>query len=172
MNKKNWRLKIGIQFFPTRLFSLPKNMIKSTSPRKILNSFKTEMKRGKSEPVRMAASVGLGLFFGIFPIWGFQMLVAFAVASFLKLNRIIVLLTTNISTPPLTPFIIFFSYEIGSLFVANPIQLPAFDSIDKQMIYAQINQYLIGSFLLSVFVGVLGFAISYVILKIINKKAG
>ena len=147
-------------------------MIKSVSPRKILNSFKTEMKRGKSEPVRMAASVGLGLFFGIFPIWGFQMLVAFAVASFLKLNRIIVLLSTNISTPPLTPFIIFFSYEIGSLFVANPIQLPAFDSIDKQMIYAQINQYLIGSFLLSVFVGVLGFAISYVILKIINKKAG
>jgi uncharacterized protein (DUF2062 family) len=164
-------LETGVQRFLIKLFSLPKNMIKSVSPRRILNSFKTEMKRGKSEPVRMAASVGLGLFFGIFPIWGFQMLVAFAAASFLKLNRIVVLLTTNISTPPLTPFIIFFSYEIGSLFVADPIQLPDFDSIDKQMIYAQINQYLIGSVLLSLFVGVLGFAISYVILKIINKKA-
>ena len=145
-------------------------MIKSISPRKILNSFKIEMKRGKSEPGRMAASVGLGLFFGIFPIWGFQMLVAFAVASFLKLNRVVVLLTTNISTPPLTPFIIFFSYELGSMFVANPIQLPDFDSIDQEMIYAQVNQYLIGSVLLSLFVGLLGFAISYVTLIIINKK--
>ena len=145
-------------------------MIKSISPRKILNSFKTEMKRGKSEPGRMAASVGLGLFFGIFPIWGFQMLVAFAVASFLKLNRVVVLLTTNISTPPLTPFIIFFSYELGSMFVANPIQLPDFDSIDKEMIYAQVNQYLIGSVLLSLFVGLLGFVVTYVVLKIISKR--
>ena len=98
------------------------------------------------------------------------MLVAFAVASFLKLNRVVVLLTTNISTPPLTPFIIFFSYELGSMIVANPIQLPDFDSIDQEMIYAQVNQYLIGSVLLSLFVGLLGFAISYVTLIIINKK--
>ena len=145
-------------------------MIKSISPRKIFNSFKTEMKRGKSEPGRMAASVGLGLFFGIFPIWGFQMLVAFAIASFLKLNRVVVLLSTNISTPPLTPFIIFFSYELGSLFVVDPIQLPDFDRIDKQMIYAQVNQYLIGSVLLSLIVGLLGFAVSYVILRMINKR--
>jgi len=112
----------------------------------------------------------LGLFFGIFPIWGFQMLVAFAVASFFKLNRVVVLLTTNISTPPLTPFIIFISYEIGALFVADPVQLPDFDSIDTHVIYLQLGQYLIGSVLLSVFAGVLGYVISYVILRMINKE--
>jgi uncharacterized protein (DUF2062 family) len=147
-------------------------MIKSISPRKILSSFKAEMKRGKSEPGKMAAAVGLGLFFGIFPVWGFQMVIAYAVASFLKLNRIVVLLATNISTPPITPFILFFSYEIGALFVADPVQLPALENIDTHVIYMQLSQYLIGSVLLSVFVGLLGFAITYVILKIINKQGG
>jgi len=159
-----------VLFFLALVFYLPRKIIRSASPRKIISSLKTEMKRGQSEPVKMAASVGLGLFFGIFPIWGFQMLVAFAVASFLKLNRIVVLLSSNISTPPLTPFIIFFSYELGYLFVANPVQLPAFDSIDTHLIYLQINQYLIGSVLLSAIAGVLGFVISYAILKIINKE--
>jgi glycosyltransferase involved in cell wall biosynthesis len=159
-----------VLFILALLFYLPRKIIRSASPRKIISSLKTEMKRGQSEPVKMAASVGLGLFFGIFPIWGFQMLVAFAVASFLKLNRIVVLLSSNISTPPLTPFIIFLSYELGYLFVADPVQLPALDSIDTHLIYLQINQYLIGSVLLSVFVGVLGFAVSYVILTIISKR--
>ena len=130
------------------------------------------MKRGQSEPVKMAASIGLGLFFGIFPIWGFQMLVAFAVASFFKLNRVVVLLISNISTPPLTPIIIFISYEIGALFVADPVQLPALENIDTHVIYMQLSQYLIGSVLFSILAGILGFVISYLIFKKRNKTAG
>ena len=159
-----------VLFFLALLYFLPRKIIRSASPRKIITTLKTEMKRGQSEPAKMAASIGLGLFFGIFPIWGFQMLVAFAVASFLKLNRIVVLLSSNISTPPFTPFIIFFSYELGYLFVADPVQLPALDSIDTHLIYLQINQYLIGSVLLSVLIGLLGFLVSYIILKMSQKN--
>ena len=65
------------------------------SPRKLLRILKTEMEKGKDHPGKMAASIALGLFFGIVPIWGFQMLAAFTTASVLKLNRVVVLLASS-----------------------------------------------------------------------------
>ena len=56
-------------------------------------------------PAELAGAVGLGLFFGIAPIWGFQMIVAAAVAHRLRLNKAITLLASNISIPPLMPFV-------------------------------------------------------------------
>src|SRR6184192_1573319 len=61
------------------------------------------------EPLRLASAVGLGLFCGIAPIWGYQMLVAAAVAHFLRLNKAIALLASNISIPPVAPFILYAS---------------------------------------------------------------
>jgi len=130
-----------------------------------LRILKTEMEKGKGRPGKMAASIGLGLFFGIVPIWGFQMIAAFTTASFLKLNRIFVLLATNVSFPLFIPFIIFFSYEFGSLFVSNPVQLTSFENINEEMIFLQLNQYLIGAVILAVVTGLLGFLLSYLLLR-------
>ena len=41
---------------------------------------------------------------GIVPIWGFQMLAALFLSYIFRLNKIIVLLFSNISIPPLIPF--------------------------------------------------------------------
>ena len=59
------------------------------------------------EPFRLSLAVGLGLFFGIAPIWGYQMIVAAAVAHWLRLNKAITLLASNISIPPVMPFILY-----------------------------------------------------------------
>lgn len=118
----------------------------------------------------MAASIAVGLFFGIIPIWGFQTLIAFGVASIFKLNRIVVLLFTNISFPPFIPFVVFISFELGSLFVSDPIRLPSFENLDKESIFLQLNQYLIGSILLAFIVSMLGFIIAYTLLKIKGTK--
>ena len=39
------------------------------------------------EPWRMSLAVGLGLFLGVAPIWGYQIIVAAAVAHWLRLNK-------------------------------------------------------------------------------------
>ncbi len=140
------------------------------APRKFLRILKTEMEKGKDHPGKMAASIALGLFFGIVPIWGFQMLAAFTTASLLKLNRVVVLLATNISFPIFIPFVVFISYEFGSLFVSDPVQLPAFEDIDQEMIYLQINQYLIGSVILAIVVAFLGFSLTFILMKKRVKK--
>ncbi len=50
------------------------------------------------------------------------MVVAALLAHFFKLNKIIVLIFSNISLPPLIPFIIYFSYTIGGLVMDNPME--------------------------------------------------
>ncbi len=149
-----------------------KNTLKDkivTSPRRLLRVLKSEMEKGKGQPGKMAGSIGLGLFFGIVPIWGFQTLAAFTSASLLKLNRVVVLLATNISFPIFIPFIIFFSFQFGALFVEDPIQLPSFIDLNEETIYLQINQYLIGAVLLAFTIGALGFLGSFIVLKAVWK---
>jgi uncharacterized protein (DUF2062 family) len=135
------------------------------SPRKFLRIFNTELQKGKDNPVKMAASIGLGLFFGIVPIWGFQMLAAFTIASLLKLNRIVVLLGTNISFPIFIPFVIFISFEFGALFVNDPVQLTSFKNLTTETIYLQLHQYIIGSVILAIIVGLIGAFLTYFLMK-------
>jgi len=65
------------------------------------------------DPLRMSLAVGLGLFFGIVPIWGIQMAVAATVAHWLRLNKAITLLASNISIPPVAPLIIGVAFILG-----------------------------------------------------------
>ena len=45
----------------------------------------------------------LGIFMGIVPIWGYQMLATLFLAHVLKLNKVIAIVAANISIPPMIP---------------------------------------------------------------------
>ena len=49
----------------------------------------------------LAIAVGFGVFMGIVPIWGYQMLVAIYFAHVFRLNKLVVLLSSNISFGPM-----------------------------------------------------------------------
>jgi len=141
------------------LFYLPRLIVLNFSAKKIGAKLKTEFLKDINHPFKLASAVGLGLFFGILPIWGFQMMTAFAVASYFKLNKALVLLVSNISIPPMIPLIVFVSFKLGSWFVKEPVSFVAINQVDSQTIYLQLKQYIIGSSLLAVFLGLVGFAI-------------
>lgn len=141
-------------------YFIPRRLLFSKGKGNIFFQIKSEFLKHRDEPLRLAGSVGLGLFFGVFPIWGFQMIVAFAVASWLKLNRILVLAFSNISIPPLVPLIIFGSYWLGSFFVKDGITLIDFSEITIDTIYLQLHQYLIGAVVLSFLLGITGFILT------------
>ena len=61
--------------------------------------------RRDSNP-RLAASIGLGVFFGIAPLWGYQMIAAAVTAHFTHLNKAVAVISSNISIPPMIPFIL------------------------------------------------------------------
>lgn len=156
----NTFLFTGAVFYHT-----PKRVFFGKGEKNLKNRLKREFAKNSNEPKRMAASVGLGLFFGIFPIWGFQMLVAFFIASYFKLNRVVVLGFSNISLPPFIPLIIYASYLCGAIFFPENAIVPSFNHITADSIYLQFKQYLVGSVLLSFAAGIIGYLTALLILK-------
>ncbi|RJE72872.1 DUF2062 domain-containing protein [Reichenbachiella sp. MSK19-1] len=152
------------------LFFLPRLLIMRFSLQNSRKKLHDEFKKNKDNPGRMAFSVGLGLFFGIFPVWGFQMLVAFGIGSIFKLNRMVVLFFSNISVPPMIPLIIFLSFVCGAPFVDDPVSIEDFRVLTMDSIYDQLRQYVIGSILFSFLAGGLGTLISFLILTFAQRK--
>ncbi|HEY2330178.1 MAG TPA: DUF2062 domain-containing protein [Verrucomicrobiae bacterium] len=122
------------------------------------------------EPTQMAGAVGLGLFFGIAPIWGFQMIAAAAVAHRLRLNKTIALLASNISIPPIMPFILFGALMLGHwLFTGQRL-----DFSPTQMSWALAREYFwqwfVGSLVLAVLAGAAGTILTYLVARLVRKK--
>ena len=119
--------------------------------------------------VRMAAAMGWGIFCGIIPIWGYQMVFAGFTAHFLKLNKIVAVVFSNISIPPMIPFLLYGSMVLGAwaLNVENAFSL---ESISLDSVWQSLGQYLVGSALLAVASGVLVFAISLLVMVICKRK--
>ncbi|MBK7864045.1 MAG: DUF2062 domain-containing protein [Archangiaceae bacterium] len=72
-----------------------------------------QLKREQLTPGRFGVAVGLGLWFGLSPFWGFQMIVAQVLAHLLKLNRLAVAAGVSISAPPFLPFEVLASVQLG-----------------------------------------------------------
>ncbi len=136
-----------------------------------IKNWKQELKNLLLKPnesnMKKSASIALGAFMGIVPIWGFQLTAGIALAHFLKLNKALVVLAAHISIPPMIPFIVFLSYKMGKPLVGNR----AVDiSFNKQFILSQmgqnLEQYIYGSMLLAIAVGCVFGVVSYMFLRL------
>lgn len=120
---------------------------------------------------RLAVSVGFGIFMGIIPVWGWQMVLTFSLASFFRLNRFISLVTCNISIPPLLPLILFASYFTGGLILGtgnDGVSYPAGLSFD--WVKHNLVQYLVGSLIFGILFGLVSGLISFLLLQIFRKN--
>lgn len=115
-------------------------------------------------------SVVLGLFIGVSPFWGYQMIAAASLAHLLKLNKFIALVASNISLPPLIPFILYCSYKTGGLILGNDTSTLDYSSgISFDWIGKNLFQYIVGSFAFgAVFAPFCGL-ISYLLLSIFRR---
>ncbi len=64
---------------------------------------------------RLGVAVGVGIFVGTSPFYGFHALIGLAVAKLLRLNLVAVVAGTNISLPFIAPFLVFGSVQLGHL---------------------------------------------------------
>ncbi len=117
-----------------------------------------------------AVSVAFGVFMGIVPIWGFQLATAIFLSIIFKLNKPLVIVSANISIPPMIPLIIFLSYKMGSYWMGPDALDISFDrSITLQTIYNNLQQYIFGSITLAIVAGVVFGLVSYLVLKIFKR---
>jgi glycosyltransferase involved in cell wall biosynthesis len=125
----------------------------------------------KDSNLKLSLSVGLGAFFSIFPVWGWQMVTALSVAYLLRLNKLVTLAFSNLSIPPVIPFILYVSYRTGGMIVGTEPHHMAFDpghTLDR--IKHNVWQYLVGSIIVSVVVGGTFALLSYILLFIFRRK--
>lgn len=169
--------------FITFLYIIPLRALKYLSNNKFTKVVREQLILHNENPGKISLAMGFGIFMGIFPIWGFQMIVAALLAHLFKLNKIIVLAFSNISLPPLIPFIIYFSYAIGGFVMENPREFTAEtmyflkDQIMQGNFYNTLNefgysilQYIVGSVLLGLILGLSIGLLSYTIIVITKKN--
>jgi glycosyltransferase involved in cell wall biosynthesis len=119
---------------------------------------------------RLAAAVGLGLFFGILPIYGFQIMVGAAVAHQLRLNKATLLLASHISIPPVVPFILYGSMVLGHwLFTGRTLDI-SLHQITKGLTLEHFVEWIVGSVALGVIVGLAGTVTTYFVARLVRRK--
>jgi glycosyltransferase involved in cell wall biosynthesis len=128
-----------------------------------------------SEPnetnARKAASVGFGVFMGIVPIWGFQLLVGIALAVLMRLNKVLFVIAANISIPPMIPLIIFLSYKAGAYWMGDKaVNLGFSEGISLQTIRLNLTQYIYGSITLAIVAGILFGLLTWGLLSLKKQK--
>ena len=168
----------------TYLYILPLKAFKYLTNNRFTTVVKEQIMLHNENPIKISIAMGFGVFMGLTPIWGFQMLVTVFLAHALRLNKFLVLAFSNISIPPAIPFIIYFSYKIGGLFFNNSIEFNAETlRLLKQQIldghfYKTLNefgysilQYVTGSLVLGILAGIAVTFISYFLVKIFSSKA-
>ncbi len=168
----------------TLLWIWPRDLVKYFMANKLSGIIREQLTSHNESPKKVASAVGFGLFMGILPVWGFQMLLAAFFAHLLKINKVIVLVASNISLPPMIPVIIYSGYRLGGLFIKGNTNLMTKESLD--ILYQHVIsgdfyraleqlglgfwQYLLGSIFLGLTVAGTGYLITWILSAVYVKK--
>ena len=155
----------------TLFYINPRNFIRAIGNKATYTNLRQELFNREDTALEIALSVAFGVFMGIVPLWGFQMLIAITLAIALRLNKALVILSANISIPPVIPFIIFLSYKMGGLWMGdNAIPFRFENGIDLNAIHENFVQYLYGSITLAVLSGIFSGLLTYLLVSYFRRK--
>jgi glycosyltransferase involved in cell wall biosynthesis len=148
-----------LYYYPKKLFSL-----------NTLAIIKQETIKPEESNFSKALSIGFGVFMGIVPIWGFQLLVGIPLAVLFRMNKVLFIAAANISVPPMIPFIIYGSFLMGQQFIDGATNTDKIFAYTTSAISENLQQYMIGAVLLAIVAFLSAFVISYVLLKMFRKE--
>ncbi len=156
----------------TLSYIIPRNFLRSLFSRSTYIRFADKIVQSNESRIHSSVSLAFGVFMGILPIWGFQMLAAVLLAVLFRLNKLLVIVSANISLPPLIPFIVFLSYKMGGLLLGQAAgDAIHFDSsLTLESIRHGFIQYVYGSIVLAILAAVLTGTSSYVLLTLFTKE--
>lgn len=142
----------------TFLWIIPRNFFRKLTWNNIRNYVDKEVIHTQESNTRITLAIMLGVFMGIVPIWGYQMIVAVFLAQLLRLNKVLTLVASNISIPIFMPFLLYGSYVTGCIATKSEINVSLTD-VSLEGMKTVLYQYLVGSFifatLCSLFAGLL-----------------
>jgi glycosyltransferase involved in cell wall biosynthesis len=120
--------------------------------------------------LNIALAVALGIFTGILPIWGFQLILAIALAHLFGLSKLITSVAANISIPPMIPILLYLSYVTGGIVLGTGSKIRFTTDLSVKSFENNLLQYIIGSIVLAIIFSIFTGIISFIILKLFRKK--
>lgn len=154
------------------LYIKPRDLFRKVRKKGLKRFFTEDLFKSKDSPKKKALSIALGIFIGLTPFWGFHGILALALAVPLKLNKAIAFVFSNISIPPLIPFLVIASIKIGSLFFGTTVHFNINNISESIKSLTNVKEYLIGSFVLAFCMAILFGIISFVLLKYKQNRNG
>lgn len=134
------------------------------------NIFREQILGTNESNLKLALAIGFGIFMSIFPIWGFQTIVALFLAAFFKLNKPIVIVATSVSIPPIIPLYLYASFFAGGLVTGHSTNINFSNHFSFENIQKDLFQYYIGAVVFSILMGILLTTISYIVLSLFRKE--
>ncbi|MFR9650615.1 MAG: DUF2062 domain-containing protein [Rikenellaceae bacterium] len=151
------------------LYHYPFVALRSLTRENIKLFIEKNITKSSDSNLKIAAAMGLGVAFGILPIWGYQMIAVAAVAHLLGLNKIIALVCSNISIPPMIPFILYGSMYCGATLLGREIVIDL-STITLERLSQDMVQYILGSCILATLAAFATFIASFAILSLFRTK--
>ncbi len=155
----------------TLVYIKPRDFFQKLLKKKFKDFIREDILASSDSNLKKASSIALGVFIGIAPFWGLQTILSISMAILFRLNKALSFAFSNISFPPMIPFIIFGSLEIGSFFVGNTKPLRFDHSITLDVVKSNLTQYLVGSFVLATVAAIVFGVGSYLLLSLTKKSS-
>ena len=152
----------------TLIYIKPRDFFRSFKKKSFKDFLREDILDSTDSNLKKSLSIALGTFIGISPFWGFQTILAIFLAVTFRLNKLLAFTFSNISFPPLIPFIIYGSLVVGSYFVTTETKLVFDTSITFTAIKNNMFQYLVGSFILALLTAFILGLLSFLVLTFFN----
>ena len=155
------------------LIARPLRFFRGLTIAKVRALFREHVLGSKDSNQKLTLAVMLGLFIGVAPIWGFQIVAVLFFTVLLKLNKVIALAAAHISIPPMIPLILFASFKLGGLLLGRPasgLPFAHYREITIEAVKADVGQYIVGSLALGVLLSIVLGCIFYLSLLVFRRN--
>lgn len=153
----------------TFLWIVPRNFFRKLTWKNCKKFFSEHVTHSPESNRRLTLAVMLGVFMGIVPVWGYQMLITLFLAHFFKLNKVIAIVAANISIPPMIPFLLYGSYVTGCKVLHRPVDLHL-KELSLENVKPVIEQYLVGSIIFAVICSIIAGIIAFALLTVWRRN--
>jgi len=163
----------SIFFTWTILYIMPFRLLRKINKKNFSEFIKDNFTKSKDSNIKIVISVSFGIFMGIVPIWGYQLITAIALAYLFRLNKPIVIVAANVSITPILPLILYLSYLTGGLVLGKTsVRITSLAGASFHSIKNNLFQYIVGSFVFAFALSIATGLIVFFLLKIFRKKTG
>lgn len=129
------------------------------------------LRGGELTRARLARSVALGLFVGCTPLYGFHIWLVLATAAPLRLDTLVAYVASNISIPPMIPFLLFSEAQVGTFLLEGRFLELSLHELAPTNIFDLGLAVALGSVVVGLFVATLGGGLAWFMAKNIRPAS-